>query len=109
MFNNIGKKIKTLAKVLCWIGIIGSFIGGIVLAVSGASSSKKATDILLLILFGLAAAIIGAFLAWISSFVLYGFGELVDSTQEIKRSNEEILNRVSGGAQQPQHQQWPQQ
>lgn len=26
MFNNIGRKIKTLAKVLCWLGIIASVI-----------------------------------------------------------------------------------
>ena len=33
MFNNIGSKIKALAKVICWIGIIASVIGGIVLMI----------------------------------------------------------------------------
>ena len=29
MFKNIGGKIKALAKVICWIGIIGSVLAGI--------------------------------------------------------------------------------
>lgn len=39
MFQNIGKKIKTLAVVVCWIGIAGSVIGGIVMCAVGADSS----------------------------------------------------------------------
>jgi len=33
MFDNIGSKIKTLARVICWIGIIVSIISGCVLMV----------------------------------------------------------------------------
>lgn len=35
MFNNIGRKIKTLAKVLCWLGIIASVISGIAMVLTG--------------------------------------------------------------------------
>ena len=35
MFDNIGDKIKTLAKVLCWIGIVISVIAAIGFFISG--------------------------------------------------------------------------
>lgn len=35
MFDNIGGKIKTLAKVICWIEIIASTATGIVLCCRG--------------------------------------------------------------------------
>ncbi|MBQ8748051.1 MAG: hypothetical protein IJZ08_09345 [Clostridia bacterium] len=70
MFNNIGGKIKTLAKVLCWTGIILSILVG---------NRRMANDEIV----GLLTAVIGAFLSWISSFALYGFGELIVKTTEI--------------------------
>lgn len=81
MFDYIGDKIKGLAKVICWVGIIASVVIGIVI-ISGEVIS------------GIITIVAGSILSWVGSFVLYGFGELVNSAtklaylkeQEIKES-----------------------
>lgn len=82
MFNNIGKKIKTLAKVFCWIGIIGSILGGIGMCFGG--SSYYGYDFTMAIS-GVVFAIVGSLLSWVGSFMLIGFGELIDNSAEILR------------------------
>ena len=71
MFDNIGSKIKTLAKVVCWIGIIGSIIAGIAMIATMGSVG---------VLPGLLTIVLGALLSWVGSFVLYGFGEMVENS-----------------------------
>lgn len=73
MFNNIGGKIKTLAKVICWIGIIGSIIGGI-----GCIAADED-----MILYGLLIAVGGSLFSWIGSFFTYGFGELIENSSKL--------------------------
>ena len=72
MFGNIGGKIKGLAQFLTWIGIIGSVIMGVTLMAEG--------DFLAII--GLIVAIVGSLLSWLSSFLLYGFGQLVQNSDK---------------------------
>lgn len=72
MFNNIGNKIKTYAEVVSWIGIIASIITGIVIMITIATFEA--------IFLGLLICIIGSLACWISSFVLYGFGQLIENT-----------------------------
>ena len=79
MFNWIGSKIKGFTKFICWVGIIGSVLLGISLG----SMSPVA---------GLLIALVGSLLSWISSFVLYGFGELIDSVMQIN----DLLSRTDG-------------
>lgn len=74
MFTNIGKKIKTWASVLCWLGIVCSVILGIAQCVV----SKD------MIVTGILTIIGGALASWIGSFMVYGFGELVDNSQAIR-------------------------
>lgn len=71
MFDNIGGKIKTLTRVVCWIGIAASAIGGVVCMVDDE------------VLLGLAVIVGGALASWVGSFVLYGFGELVENVMVI--------------------------
>ena len=78
MFDNIGGKIKTLAKVVCWIGIIACIITGIVLMATGEDS----------ILVGILTAVVGSLLSWVSSFVLYGFGQLVENSDTLVQQNQ---------------------
>lgn len=73
MFNNIGAKIKTAAKVLCWIGIVACVIIGIVMMVA----SKQT------VLTGLLVMIVGSLASWISSFMMVGFGQLVENSNVI--------------------------
>ena len=70
MFDNIGGKIKTLASVITWLGIVGSVIIGIILMATAEE----------LIFAGIIIAIVGSISSWIGSFLLYGFGELVENS-----------------------------
>lgn len=97
MFRNIGKKMKRLAKVLCFIGITLSCLATLILWISVIINPLLVTFIpdefyiainnvvLIRLIVGvvgffvaLIIAGIGALLSWITCFPLYGFGELVD-------------------------------
>lgn len=83
MFDNIGGKIKTLAKVVCWLGIIGSVITAIVMFVASGESYKTEGAYVGL---GIAFLIGGPLVSWISSFMCYGFGELIENSGIIARN-----------------------
>ncbi len=78
MFVDIGGKLKTLAKVIVWLGIIGAVIGGIVLIAKG--SELRSGYETPFIIGGIALMIVGPLLSWIGSLFIYGFGELVERT-----------------------------
>lgn len=108
MFRNIGKKIKTLANVICWLGIIGGVLSGLAIIATGAAGiglnvsngiSTNYVSAAGLIVLGVVMLVVIPLLSWLSSFMLYGFGEMVDSVSDLKQSNEEMLNRVSNIAQ----------
>ena len=84
MFSNIGGKIKGLAKFICWVGIISSVVAGIVLIISSHNSNGyySYTDTNMIIA-GILVMLFGSILSWIGSFVLYGFGELVDNSSKL--------------------------
>lgn len=71
MFNNIGGKIKSLAKIVCWLGIISYIISGFSLILTNQQP---------LVLVGILIAVVGSLFSWISLFILYGFGELVENS-----------------------------
>ena len=74
MFDNIGSKIKSLAKIVCWAGIILTGIIGFVMLVSGEDVVSPV---------GLVVMIVGPLSSWIGSFFVYGFGELIEKTTHI--------------------------
>lgn len=84
MFDNIGKKIKSLSIVLCWVGIIAYVIVAIIMFIN-ASEGPYRTEGLYTGL-GFAFLIGGPLLSWVSSFFMYGFGELIDKTCDIERN-----------------------
>ncbi len=73
MYTNIGGKIKTLAKIVCYLGIIGSVIYGIWFY----NTYYSVRNMGILIVIG------GPLLSWVSSFFMYGFGELIEKTTVI--------------------------
>lgn len=79
MFDNIGKKIKTLAQVICVLGIIASAIGGIILWITGGGLG---------FVISLVAIPISAVVSWVGSFGLYGFGQLIENTDILVAQNE---------------------
>lgn len=78
MFSNIGGKIKTLAMVLTCIGIIASVSAGISMLATGDED---------LVLIGILIAAFGSIVSWVSSFVLYGFGQLIENTDELVKNS----------------------
>lgn len=70
LFGNIGKKVKGMALGVFFVEAIGAIITGIILMAEDDD----------LIAFGLLTIILGPAVAWLSSLVLYAFGELVDKT-----------------------------
>lgn len=75
MFNNIGKKFKVLAKVMFWLQAIGAVITGIILLAEGEDET---------LIYSLLLILVGPLYAWISSWFIYGFGELIDKAADIE-------------------------
>lgn len=94
MFNNIGHKIQVLAKVLCWIGIICWVITGLVLMAGGSSMTYRLNGEFVRansgagVVAGIMTIIVGVLVSWIGSFLLYGFGQLVEDTHAIRENTE---------------------
>ena len=74
MFDNIGRKIKTVAKLFCWIEIICCVVAGIAIMGSGESAAVAV---------GIIVALGGSLMSWVGSFVMVGFGELVENSTKI--------------------------
>ena len=73
MYDKIGGKIKALVKAIAIIGIVASVIYGIVLLSLGQ-------------IWGIIYILIMPFLIWAGSFVLYGFGELIEKVCNIEKN-----------------------
>ena len=74
MFDNIGGKIKFLAIIICILGIIASIAYGCSIIILRGTSS---------LLLGLVIIIGGSILSWISVFMTYGFGQLIENSDII--------------------------
>ena len=86
MFANIGRKIKNFAKFSFGIGVLVSIIGAIYVIVSSLNGREPIVGILT----GLLIAVGGVIVSWLQTFLLYGFGELVDSNQKILRGYNDL-------------------
>ena len=94
MFDNVGGKIKGFAKFICWAGIIASVICAAVFilgALSGGTDKESST---LLAVYGVLTLVFGILVSWISSFKLYGYGELIDKVMDIEETVYEIKSRM---------------
>ena len=90
MFKNIGKKFMTLAKVMFWIMFTGAMIGGIIMIIRGISFLDSSyMDELAGMYIGIGFGIMGGgtLIAWLSNWVIYSWGNLVDNVQAIRDNN----------------------
>lgn len=78
MYKNVGKKIMVLAQVLGWLLLIAGIIVGLVYL----SNSYSGDDMK-----GVIALATGV-VSFISSWFLYGFGQLVNDVNVIKNKSE---------------------
>lgn len=85
MFSNIGNKIKTLAQVVCWLGICISILVGFVLMVQDEETAG----------IGVLIMVFGSLLSWIGSFITYGFGQLVENSDILVSQNKNSVYDTS--------------
>ena len=79
MFNNIGQKICALTEILFWFDVAVSVVAGSLVVIAFEE-----------VLIGIAIILVGALLSWVSSFLLYGFGELIRTNKEIAENTDAI-------------------
>lgn len=80
IYRNIGGKIKGLAKWTFIISTIAAEIGGLVMLIEGIDYAEELIPLALLTM------VIGPIIMWISTWTLYGFGEIIDKLCEISRN-----------------------
>ena len=102
MFNNIGNKIKDVARTVTWILIVLSIVCGALTWKSMADIRQGGLGLVLFLVIGG----LGSLVAWLGSLVLYGFGQLVDDASTIRRAITKAAKPgVGPAAQQPVAQQ----
>ena len=81
LYENIGGKIKSWAKWIFIVEAIGAIITGIYFVHRGITASfDSEPDILL----GFLILLLGPIVAWVSTWLLYAFGELVEDVHELR-------------------------
>lgn len=79
MYNNIGGKIKSLAEILCILGIIACVLIGM--------NFRGAISLFIII--------VGSIASWVGSFFMYGFGELIEKVSTLSDDVDDIRRSVS--------------
>lgn len=90
MFNNIGERIKKIAKIVTII----NFVLSSALGVGWIVAVLVSTSLPFLAVFAPLVVAIGCLLSWIGGMFIYGFGELIERTKETERLTEETNKLV---------------
>ncbi len=85
LYENIGSKIKNWAKWMFIIEAIGAIIMGLVLLFTDED----------LILYGFLTLVWGPIVAYVGSWILYAFGELVETTCNNENNTRKILKKLN--------------
>ena len=84
MFDNIGKKIKKIAQIECWAGIASYILLGLILLFENEIK----------IYVGILIMGVGSFLSWIGSLMIYGFGQLIENSNELVVKQKIIYSEI---------------
>ena len=87
MFDNIGSKLRMLARILCLVGILISVIAMIGIWITGGGMEGRGGFTIFTVV--LLTGALGALTAWALGVMTYGFGQLVEDTQAIRRNTED--------------------
>lgn len=79
MFEHIGGKLKTFAKFSAWFGIMVSLLLGATIIISMEAEFTLIGGVCAFMVMTL-----GSLFAWISSWALYAFGELVENVEAVR-------------------------
>ena len=89
MYKNVGSTIKTLAKVCAIIGIIFGILVGIGFIFAGIHTGQ-----IEFLIVGIALGALLVFFSWLGQVMLYGYGELIDSNDEISNKLDEVIAAI---------------
>lgn len=95
MYKNIGGKIKGLAKFFCTLGIIFSILIALLLVGLGMMNGA----LIVCVIGGVVYAILGSLIAWLSTIMLYAFGQQVEMQEKSAVLLEKILNKLNDAPQ----------
>ena len=98
MFNNIGRKIKGLARVIFWITLVLwalASLGGMIAMIATVGRYNGGMVVLAIFAFFVSVGI-GFLVSWIGSFFMFGYGQLIDDTEINRKTNQQILLKLNG-------------
>lgn len=95
-FDNIGTKIKNFTKWYCWVSIVLIWIASAVMFLVGCSDDWLAE---IYIPISLVSALVMPWVIWLSSWMVYAFGELVEKTTSIDRKIANVNGEVKSETQ----------
>lgn len=98
MYKNIGGKIKGLAKFFCTLGIIFSILIALLLVGLGMMNGDT-TTLIVCAIGGVVYAFLGSLIAWLSTIMLYAFGQQVEMQEKSAVLLEKILNKLNAAPQ----------
>ena len=75
-YNNIGGKIKGLAKAAFIVEAIAAVLSGIVMFIEDDD----------MFLMAVLVAVVGPIVAWVGSWLLYGFGQLIENSDTLVKN-----------------------
>ena len=76
MFDNISKKIKTIAKAVAFLGTVLSIVYGVITIINSGSGDGEIVIAIVTIISGIVISIVSAIL-------IYGFGHLIENSDII--------------------------
>lgn len=88
LYENIGGRIKTLAKAFFVIDVVVSIIAGLVLFFMGATEPEYFGYLILL---APVATVVGCVAAFLMSCPMYAFGELVETSAKNEKNTAQML------------------
>ena len=99
MYRRLGGKIKTLAMVICIVEMVMFGLWGIGLIIMGVSQVGSyyfsVGEMVGTIVGGLLLMAFGALVAWLSNFLLAGFGEMVENTEKLQEDTQVLIERAN--------------
>ena len=94
MFNNPGKKLKSLAKFIFWLSIILYTLAAVGAYLNEVEINSTGSTIGLIIV-AVLGVLIGLLIGWLSSILVYAFGELIEDVHSMRKKISRIEYKLS--------------